>query len=130
MPPQRHAAHICQRETSRRACVRILDSYFDKSHHFLQDFATQIWHMEKYTKECKIHKQEKGRYVPPVLAEWIAGMFDLHGFFMVCCVAFVVSLNCFMLLIGLPRDWSSPTVGSVTEDMGLYKWFDQAGPSS
>lgn len=67
-----------------------------------QDFGTQVYFSADYKKACRDHAVKRNgsrKFVPPALAEWMAG-----AIFPTPCATGA----------GLPRGWTSPTVGAVS----------------
>ena len=80
----------------------------------LQDVATQIYFWSDYKKECNSKILKRGKFLNPIVAEFMAGKQFTH-------IHQRVSLNgqgfriC-ALRPGIPKGWSLSTPGSVTKD--------------
>lgn len=85
-----------------------IDKFPDHGQLDLQDFSTQIAWWSSYRQECKTHGVTVGanRYVPPCLAEHIAGK-------MLVLIFLTVKVHFFFVCAGLPKGWTVPRVGSV-----------------
>ena len=65
--------------SSYQAVLELLLSSSNHSSLHFKDFATQVYWWDAYKAACRSAKVQRGRFVAPEVAEWLAGYFTFDS---------------------------------------------------